>query len=108
MAPSLSTSLRSLLWHARGEERESSELGLQPLRAFLAAPAQRERRSGAAQELSLDHVLLLGVGRVQVVARQKRGQNCLKRGPHSHSQPPTKMARALESLRTGRSAPAED
>jgi ATP-dependent DNA ligase len=29
MAPSLSTSLRSLLWHARVQERESSELGLQ-------------------------------------------------------------------------------
>jgi hypothetical protein len=28
MAPSLPTSLRSLLWHARIEERESSELGL--------------------------------------------------------------------------------
>jgi hypothetical protein len=29
MAPSLPTSLRSLLWHARVQERESSELGLQ-------------------------------------------------------------------------------
>jgi hypothetical protein len=26
-----------------------------------------------------------------MVARQKRGQNCLKRGLRSHSQPPTKM-----------------
>jgi hypothetical protein len=29
MAPSLPTSLRSLLWHARVQERESSELDLQ-------------------------------------------------------------------------------
>ena len=73
---------------------------VQALRAFLAAPAQRERRSRAAQELSLDHVLLIEVRRIHIVARQKRGQNCLKLGRHSHSQPPTKMARALESLRT--------